>query len=299
MLTLPIDAVSQHRAAAVAINATYPGASAQTVENTVTQVIEQQLTGLDNLALLLVREQRRRHGDDHADLRAGHQSRHRPGAGAEQAAAGHAAAAAGGAAAGRARGQVDAQLPAWCVGFISDERQHDATTTSPTTSPRTCSDPLSRVAGVGDVQLFGTQYAMRIWLDPAKLNNYQPDAGRRDRRDPGAERPGRRPASSAALPAVPGPAAQRHHHGPIAPADARAVRNIILQASIRTARRCAWATSRASSSAPRTTSSTPSTTASPPPASPIKLAPGANALDTVEAVQADARRAASRSSRPA
>ena len=33
-------------------------------------------------------------------------------------------------------------------------------------------DPISRTSGVGDFQLFGTQYAMRIWLDPAKLNNY-------------------------------------------------------------------------------------------------------------------------------
>jgi multidrug efflux pump len=35
------------------------------------------------------------------------------------------------------------------------------------------SEPLSRVAGVGEVQVFGGQYAMRIWLDPAKLTNYQ------------------------------------------------------------------------------------------------------------------------------
>ncbi len=34
-------------------------------------------------------------------------------------------------------------------------------------------DPISRTAGVGDFQVFGSQYAMRIWLDPAKLNNYQ------------------------------------------------------------------------------------------------------------------------------
>lgn len=33
-------------------------------------------------------------------------------------------------------------------------------------------DPLSRTAGVGSVQLFGSQYAMRIWLDPQKLNKY-------------------------------------------------------------------------------------------------------------------------------
>jgi multidrug efflux pump len=34
-------------------------------------------------------------------------------------------------------------------------------------------DPISRTNGVGDFQVFGSQYAMRIWLDPAKLNNYQ------------------------------------------------------------------------------------------------------------------------------
>jgi len=34
-------------------------------------------------------------------------------------------------------------------------------------------DPISRTAGVGDFQVFGAQYAMRIWLDPAKLNKYQ------------------------------------------------------------------------------------------------------------------------------
>lgn len=33
-------------------------------------------------------------------------------------------------------------------------------------------DPLSRTAGVGSVQLFGSEYAMRIWLDPQKLNKY-------------------------------------------------------------------------------------------------------------------------------
>lgn len=33
-------------------------------------------------------------------------------------------------------------------------------------------DPISRTPGVGDFQLFGTQYAMRVWLDPDKLNNF-------------------------------------------------------------------------------------------------------------------------------
>ena len=34
-------------------------------------------------------------------------------------------------------------------------------------------DAISRTSGVGDVQLFGSQYAMRIWMDPSKPNNFQ------------------------------------------------------------------------------------------------------------------------------
>src|SRR3546814_13134176 len=33
-------------------------------------------------------------------------------------------------------------------------------------------DTISRTSGVGDFTLFGAQYAMRIWIDTAKLNNY-------------------------------------------------------------------------------------------------------------------------------
>ena len=41
-------------------------------------------------------------------------------------------------------------------------------------------DPLSRINGVGNFNVFGTQYAMRIWLDTDKLNSFALDAGRRD-----------------------------------------------------------------------------------------------------------------------
>ncbi len=50
------------------------------------------------------------------------------------------------------------------------------TSTSPTISRASLQDPISRVPGVGDVQVFGAQYAMRIWLDPYKLAVVQPDA---------------------------------------------------------------------------------------------------------------------------
>ena len=107
--------VSQYPAIApptISVNATYPGASARTLEDTVTQVIEQRMNGLDHLRYMasVVRLVGQRPGDAH--LRRRHRSGHRPGAGAEQAAAGRAAAAAGGAAAGRAGGQVGLQLPA-------------------------------------------------------------------------------------------------------------------------------------------------------------------------------------------
>src|SRR3546814_21089761 len=40
-------------------------------------------------------------------------------------------------------------------------------------------DPISRASGVGDFMLFGSQYAMRIWLDPEKLNSFQLTPGDR------------------------------------------------------------------------------------------------------------------------
>ena len=51
-------------------------------------------------------------------------------------------------------------------------------------------DIVSRLEGVGELQLFGTQNAMRIWLNPAKLNNYQLTTERCDCRAAGPERPG-------------------------------------------------------------------------------------------------------------
>jgi multidrug efflux pump subunit AcrA (membrane-fusion protein) len=95
----------------IAINASYPGASAKTVEDSVTQIIEQKMTGIDGLLYMESSRALATAAPPSPDLRRRHRPRHRPGAGAEQAAAGHAAAAAGGAAAGRAGGQVGAQLP--------------------------------------------------------------------------------------------------------------------------------------------------------------------------------------------
>ena len=91
--SLPIEQYPTIAPPAVVISAIYPGADAETLQNSVTQVIEQQLTGLDNLLYFSSTSNADGTVADHRHLRAGHQSRHRPGAGAEQGAGGDAAAA--------------------------------------------------------------------------------------------------------------------------------------------------------------------------------------------------------------
>ena len=157
----------------VNIRASYPGASAETIENSVTQIIEQQLTGHRRAALLqLARRARAGQVEHHRDLRKGHRPRHRPGAGPEPGAAGDLAAAAEGAAAGRAGHQVEPRLPADRRGLRRDRHAHE-----PWTS-RTIWRPTSRTrcrasTGVGDVNVFGSPHAMRIWLNPQRLAAFQ------------------------------------------------------------------------------------------------------------------------------
>ena len=87
-LGLPIEQYPSIAPPSIRVSATYPGASAQTVEGTVTQVIEQQMNGLDHLRYISSNSDSS--GADHADLQPGSRSRHCPGAGSEQAAARHA-----------------------------------------------------------------------------------------------------------------------------------------------------------------------------------------------------------------
>jgi len=118
VFTLPVSQYPEIAPPSVSINATYPGASAQTVEDTVTQVIERQMQGIDNLrymsatsdasgssTITLTFEQ----GTD-PDI-------DRAGAGAEQTIERALVAAASGAAAGRARQQNRQFIP-------TDRRPH-------------------------------------------------------------------------------------------------------------------------------------------------------------------------------
>ena len=168
---LPISRYPNIAPPAVTISASYPGASAQTVEDSVTQIIEQNMTALDGLLYMTSTSDNNGNVIDPADLRQRHQSGHRAGAGAEQAAAGRAATAADRAAAGHlasARANSNFLI---AVGFVSEDGRMSAGDIGDYLATNVV-DPMSRVPGVGSVQLFGSKYAMRIWLDPGKLNTY-------------------------------------------------------------------------------------------------------------------------------
>ena len=283
------------------ISATYPGASAKTVEDSVTQVIEQSMNGLDGLIYMSSTSEatgtRRRSrspstaGTDPDIAQVQVQNKLQlampllPQEVQQQ---------------GVTRHQVAAAASCMVVGFVSDRRQHGPATTSPTTSAPTCSTRSAASTGVGDVQLFGAPYAMRIWLDPDKLDTYALTPARR-RRARSARRTRRsRPASSAALPAVAGPAAERDHHARRTACRRRSSSaTSCCAATPDGSRAAAAATSRASSSAPRTTSSSAATTASRRPAWPSRWPPAPTRSTPRERVQGDARASCSRSSRRA
>ena len=155
----------------VTISATYPGASAQTVENTVTQIIEQQMNGLDGLRYISSNSA----GNGQASINLNFEQGIDPDI---------------------AQVQVQNKLQSATALLPEDvQRQGVKVTKSGASfmqvlafySPdgslsgadindyvnSNISEPLSRVAGVGELQVFGGQYAMRIRLDPANMNSLQ------------------------------------------------------------------------------------------------------------------------------
>ncbi|KAG0189458.1 hypothetical protein DFQ28_003346, partial [Apophysomyces sp. BC1034] len=155
---------------AIQISATYPGASAKTVENTVTQVIEQQMSGLDHLLYLSSTS------DDSGVATI--TLTFAPGTDPDIA---------------QVQVQNKLQLATPLLPQVVQQLGTKVTKSSSSfllvmafvSKDSTMSkydlanyvasnvqDPVSRIDGVGTVTLFGSQYAMRIWLDPTKLTNY-------------------------------------------------------------------------------------------------------------------------------
>src|SRR6056297_945222 len=169
--TLPVAQYPQIAPPSVTINATYPGASANTVANTVTQVIEQQMTGLDGLRyfsssstaagtveLTLTFET----GTDADIAQVQVQNKlsqatpllpeivQRQGLTVEKSSAGF----------------------LMVVALISSDDSSEQVDLADYMVTNLV-DELSRINGVGSVNVFGGQYAMRIWLDPAKLAAFE------------------------------------------------------------------------------------------------------------------------------
>ncbi|MEG1110692.1 MAG: multidrug efflux RND transporter permease AcrD [Hafnia sp.] len=169
--TLPVEQYPNLAPPTVRISASYPGASAQTLENTVTQIIEQNMTGLDGL--LYMSSQSSSTGS--ASITLTFQAGINP---------------------NEAMQQVQNQLQGATRKLPQDVQQQGVTVSKSGDSSlmtvafvstdhsmtrqdiadyvaSNLQDPISRIDGVGSVDAFGSQYAMRIWLDPNKLNNYK------------------------------------------------------------------------------------------------------------------------------
>ena len=171
IMDLPIAQYPTIAPPAVAISASYPGASAKTVEDSVTQIIEQNMTGLDHL--LYMSSQSDSSGNVSVSLT------FMPGTNPDIAQV----------QVQNKLQQATTQLPQivqqqgikvqktsssflMVVSFISTDGSMGNDDLADYVVAN-IKEPLSRLDGVGEIQLFGSQYAMRVWLDPNKLNSYQ------------------------------------------------------------------------------------------------------------------------------
>jgi len=170
VFTLPIAQYPPIAPPAVSITVTYPGASAETVQSTVVQPIEQQLSGLDHLlyfsaesdkdgSLVITLYFDQGTNPDIAQVQVQNKLQ-----------------------------LAEPRLPQVVqqqgiqvakatknflvvVGFVSTDNSMNSADLGDFIAS-SVQDSVSRTNGVGDYQLFGAQYAMRVWLDPAKLDNF-------------------------------------------------------------------------------------------------------------------------------
>lgn len=167
--TLPIEQYPKVAPPTVTISATYPGASAETVENSVTQVVEQNLSGIDNL---------RYFSASSSNSSMSISLTFEPGTDPDIAQV-------------QTQNKVQSALPllpaqvqqqgvtvaksnsafSLAIGFYDETGQMSQYDLSDLLVSQ-FRDSVSRVNGVGSVRVFGAQRSMRIWLDPDKLYSY-------------------------------------------------------------------------------------------------------------------------------
>jgi hydrophobe/amphiphile efflux-1 (HAE1) family protein len=169
--SLPIAQYPSIAPPAIAIAATYPGASSKTLEDTVTQVIEQKMKGLDRLAYIASTSE----STGSVTITLTFENGTDP---------------------DTAQVQVQNKLALATPLLPQEVQQQGLQVTKSATNflnvlafvsedgsmsggdlsdyvAANVQDQISRVEGVGDTTLFGSQYAMRVWLDPSKLDNYK------------------------------------------------------------------------------------------------------------------------------
>ena len=159
----------------ISVTAVFPGADAQTLENTTTQVIEQQMKGLDHLVYFSSTSD----SSGTATVTMTFAQGTNPDTAQVQVENKLQTATALLPAEVQLQGLTVAKSArnfALIVGLESTDGSHDQDDLGDYMASR-IADPLSRVNGVGDTQFFGSQYAMRIWLDPLKMANLKVTVG--------------------------------------------------------------------------------------------------------------------------
>ncbi|TRL35556.1 efflux RND transporter permease subunit [Methylosinus sporium] len=170
LIGLPVSQYPEIAPPTIQITATYPGADARTVENSVTKIIEQGMTGLDHLDYMTSTST----STGQADITLTFTNAANPDVAQMQVQ--------------NKLQLVTALLPTMVqsngltvtkssnaflmvVGFVSTDGKMTGTDLSDYVKSA-LNDTLKRVEGVGATQLFGAGYAMRIWLDPDRLAKY-------------------------------------------------------------------------------------------------------------------------------
>ncbi|WP_339845647.1 efflux RND transporter permease subunit [uncultured Halopseudomonas sp.] len=171
VLSLPVNQYPSIAPPAVGISVSYPGASAQTVQDTVVQVIEQQLNGIDGLRYISSTS----NSDGSMEITVTFDQGVDPDIAQVQ-----------------VQNKLQLATPLlpqevqqqgirvtksvrnflMVIGVVSTDGSMNRDDLADYIISN-LQDPISRSEGVGDFQVFGAPYAMRIWLDPAKLNNFK------------------------------------------------------------------------------------------------------------------------------
>lgn len=168
---LPVSQYPEMAPPSISVSATYPGSSAQTVENSVTQIIEQKMTGLDNLIYMSS-------SSDSAGA-ARLELTFAPGTDVDIAWS-------------KVQNKVQSTLASlpdvvqnrgvtvakstrnylMVVGLVSEDGRMDHIDLADY-AVTNLESVLARVPGVGEVEIFGGGYSMRVWLNPDKLTDYR------------------------------------------------------------------------------------------------------------------------------